>query len=242
MKIIRCATGLATTAGRDRLHGQRKLAANIYSLHSFRHTFVSFCANSGVPLAVVAEIVGHGNPAMTEHYSHISTESKREAIKALPSICITTSQDDDVIDEPLSLRRKAIAEALETVGSDVLDEVEQLLKARELKRQDSVYLPDKVEQSASHLPTLKKSRREGLQSFDLRDAGLSDMAASRPHQLLLHSGGLLPFLADSHVQEWRDEHVSGGVCCLLSVLDWFMVQAKMAAFRPSRPKALFRAR
>lgn len=135
MKIIRCATGVATTASKDRSHGQRKLAANVYSLHSFRHTFVSFCANAGVPLAVVAEIVGHGNPAMTEHYSHISTESKREAIKALPSICITVPQDDDVIDEPLSLRRKAIAEALETFDSSVLDEVEQLLKERELKRQ-----------------------------------------------------------------------------------------------------------
>jgi len=138
MKIIRYATGMATTANKDRSRGQRKLAANVYSLHSFRHTFVSFCANAGVPLAVVAEIVGHGNPAMTEHYSHISTESKREAIKALPSICITSSQDDDVIDEPLSLRRKAIAEALETVDSSVLDEVEQLLRERALKRQDSV--------------------------------------------------------------------------------------------------------
>ena len=73
MKIIRCATGEETTAGKARLQGQRKLAANVYSLHSFRHTFVSFCANAGVPLAVVAEIIGHGNPIMTEHYSHIST-------------------------------------------------------------------------------------------------------------------------------------------------------------------------
>ena len=132
MKIIRCATGVATTASKDRSHGQRKLAANVYSLHSFRHTFVSFCANAGVPLAVVAEIVGHGNPAMTEHYTHISPESKREAIKALPSICITAPQDGDVIDEPLSLRRKAIAEALETVDSKALDEVERLLKKRGL--------------------------------------------------------------------------------------------------------------
>ena len=138
MKIIRCATGVATTASKDRSHGQRKLAANVYSLHSFRHTFVSFCANAGVPLAVVAEIIGHGNPAMTEHYSHISTESKREAIKALPSICITAPQDGDVIDEPLSLRRKAIAEALETVDSAVLDEVEKLLRELALKKQDSV--------------------------------------------------------------------------------------------------------
>ena len=130
MKIIHCATGEETTANKDRLQGQRKLAANVYSLHSFRHTFVSFCANAGVPLAVVAEIVGHGNPAMTEHYSHISAESKREAIKALPSISVATSQDDDVIDEPLSLRRKAIAEALENADSKVLDAVEQLLGLR----------------------------------------------------------------------------------------------------------------
>ena len=62
----------------------------------------------------------------------ISTETKRDAIKALPSICIAGPQEDDVIDEPLSLRRKAIAEALETVDSKVLDEVERLLKKRGL--------------------------------------------------------------------------------------------------------------
>lgn len=83
-KIIHCATGLEPTTRKT--HGQRKLAANAYSLHSFRHSFVSFCANSGVPLAVVAEIVGHGNPAMTRHYSHITTAAKAEAIAALPEL------------------------------------------------------------------------------------------------------------------------------------------------------------
>ena len=141
MKIIHCATGEETTASKDRLQGQRKLAANIYSLHSFRHTFVSFCANAGVPLAVVAEIVGHGNPAMTEHYSHISTESKRSAIMALPSFSNPASQgqDDVVIDEPLSLQRKAIADALEKADSKVLEEVEQLLQSRGL-----ILKPDSV--------------------------------------------------------------------------------------------------
>ena len=128
MKIIHCATGEETTADKECLPGQRKLAANIYSLHSFRHTFVSFCANAGVPLAVVAEIVGHGNPAMTEHYSHISTESKRSAIKSLPSLAASVPDDDVVIDEPLSLQRKTIADALEKADSMVLDEVERLLK------------------------------------------------------------------------------------------------------------------
>ena len=132
MKIIHCATGEETTASKDRSHGQRKLAANIYSLHSFRHTFVSFCANAGVPLAVVAEIVGHGNPAMTEHYSHISTESKRSAIKSLPSLAASVPDDDVVIDDPLSIQRRAIADALENADSKVLDEMEQLLKDRGL--------------------------------------------------------------------------------------------------------------
>lgn len=57
-----------------------------YSMHSFRHTFVSFCANAGVPLAVVQEIVGHGNPAMTQHYAHISQETAQKAIDTLPQI------------------------------------------------------------------------------------------------------------------------------------------------------------
>lgn len=55
-----------------------------YSMHSFRHTFVSFCANSGVPLSVVQFIVGHSNPAMTRHYTHIALETAKKAINALP--------------------------------------------------------------------------------------------------------------------------------------------------------------
>ncbi len=81
-KIIHCATGEAVTA--ESCSGHRVYRANRYSLHSFRHTFVSFCANAGVPLDVVATIVGHGNPAMTRHYAHITNEAKKQAIATLP--------------------------------------------------------------------------------------------------------------------------------------------------------------
>ena len=137
MKIIRCATGEETKASKDRLQGKRKLAANVYSLHSFRHSLASFLINAGVPLAVVTEILGHGNPIVTEHYSHISAESKKSAIKALPSLTTSATQDDGVIDEPLSLQRKAIADALEKADSTVLDEVERLLKDRGLLMDES---------------------------------------------------------------------------------------------------------
>ena len=83
-KIIRCATGLAITdADRDE---HRIYRANRYSLHSFRHTFVSFCANAGVPLDVVATIVGHSSSSMTRHYAHISDDAKKNAINTLPSL------------------------------------------------------------------------------------------------------------------------------------------------------------
>ena len=128
MKIIRCATGLNTTAAASDTFGRRKLAANAYSLHSFRHTFVSFAANAGVPLAVVAEIVGHGNPAMTRHYSHITTEAKRGAIDALPMIGRQTTALLDDPDPLADARRRAI-DAIQDADEKTLAAVLELLKA-----------------------------------------------------------------------------------------------------------------
>jgi len=54
--------------------------------HSLRHTYVSLCANAGVPLAVVQSIVGHTNPAMTRHYFHESDAALRSAAAALPDV------------------------------------------------------------------------------------------------------------------------------------------------------------
>ena len=42
------------------------------TFHSLRHTFVSKCVEAGVPPHIVQEIVGHGSPAMTQHYTHLS--------------------------------------------------------------------------------------------------------------------------------------------------------------------------
>lgn len=63
---------------------RRKKKANVYGFHSFRHSFVSFCAKAGVPMPVVQSIVGHGSPAITRHYIHIGEGAARQAINALP--------------------------------------------------------------------------------------------------------------------------------------------------------------
>lgn len=54
--------------------------------HSLRHTYVSLCANAGVPLAIVQAIVGHTNPAMTAHYFHESDAALQGAASALPDV------------------------------------------------------------------------------------------------------------------------------------------------------------
>ncbi len=72
---------------------RRKLGANVYSLHSFRHTFVSFCVNSGVPMEIVAAIVGHGNPVMTRHYAHVNDDAKQSAIDVLPTLAAHEEPD-----------------------------------------------------------------------------------------------------------------------------------------------------
>lgn len=80
-KVIRFV-GLETT---QEVENTRRLKnASIYGFHSFRHSFVSFCAKGGVPLPIVQSIVGHGNPAMTRHYVHIGEESAKKAIASLP--------------------------------------------------------------------------------------------------------------------------------------------------------------
>jgi integrase len=52
-------------------------------LHSFRHYFVSACANGGVPERVVMEWVGHADSAMVRHYFHLHDEEAQRRMNGL---------------------------------------------------------------------------------------------------------------------------------------------------------------
>ena len=119
-RIIRCALGVEVTGHESA--GKRKLGVSLYSLHSFRHSFVSLCVNSGVPLEIVAEIVGHGSPAMTRHYSHIHDEAKRKAIAALPQLDMECQPDS------LEAIRAEITARLRTADESTLKKVLDILK------------------------------------------------------------------------------------------------------------------
>ncbi len=94
---------------------------SIYGFHSLRHTFVSICANRGVPLAIVQELVGHGNPAITRHYFHSDEGSVRKAIATLPSAtpALSESPRDTII--------KAIPEHLQKADDKTLEKIAKLL-------------------------------------------------------------------------------------------------------------------
>ncbi len=51
--------------------------------HTLRHTFASHLVMRGVPLKAVQELLGHATIEMTMRYSHLSPDSRREAVAAL---------------------------------------------------------------------------------------------------------------------------------------------------------------
>jgi len=53
--------------------------------HSLRHTWVSMHAAAGTPGAVIQASVGHANPSMTAHYTHVNESTARDVARALPA-------------------------------------------------------------------------------------------------------------------------------------------------------------
>ncbi len=56
------------------------------SPHTFRHTFASWLVQKGVPLFVIAKLLGHRSTAMVErHYGHLAPSNFTDAIATLPA-------------------------------------------------------------------------------------------------------------------------------------------------------------
>ncbi len=53
------------------------------TFHTLRHTFASWLAIQGTPILTIKELLGHQTLAMTERYSHLIPDTKREAVLSL---------------------------------------------------------------------------------------------------------------------------------------------------------------
>lgn len=117
-KLLR-AVGLETN---EKLDGYVHKVAK-YGFHSFRSSFVSMCAEMGVPLSVVQELVGHQSQELTQHYFHLGDEAARKAIATLPGFGATAAT--------IPANVEAVFKELSSMGKDDLlairDKIDTLL-------------------------------------------------------------------------------------------------------------------
>ncbi len=52
-----------------------------FTFHDLRHTFATRLADKGVPLSVLAELLGHSDIRMTKRYAHATEKAKHEAVQ-----------------------------------------------------------------------------------------------------------------------------------------------------------------
>jgi integrase len=89
----------------------RKRAVVEVGFHSLRHTFVSLCRENNAPLAVVESIVGHSNPMMTRHYTHVGELAIGRAVTLLPSV-ISDDKPERNGDETILTKIQDIAKSM----------------------------------------------------------------------------------------------------------------------------------
>ena len=107
-----------TENGNVKLVPTGKRAVVEVGFHSLRHSFVSLCREANAPLAVVEAIVGHSNPAMTRHYTHVGEIAAKKAIASLPSLSgVSIPQEARTVKGNESDKLKQIAKTLKGMNA-----------------------------------------------------------------------------------------------------------------------------
>ena len=103
----------------------RKRKMTVYGFHSLRHSFASFCAEAGVPKAVLLSILGTDSKIADKYYTHVSEESQRKAVEAISNRNTTSSREK--IDRVLNLLMPD-GKQLDTTSNSTLQQVLEILK------------------------------------------------------------------------------------------------------------------
>ena len=64
---------------------ERGITRRLYGFHSFRHYYASTCANAGVPITTLAQILGDNISTLQRYYLHASDANRDKALAALPN-------------------------------------------------------------------------------------------------------------------------------------------------------------
>ena len=58
----------------------------IVTFHTLRHTFASWLALQGTPILTIKELLGHQSLVMTERYSHLTPDHKKNAVDGIEAM------------------------------------------------------------------------------------------------------------------------------------------------------------
>ena len=92
----------------------------VYGFHSLRHSFASFCAEAGVPKAVLLSILGTESEIADKYYTHVGNEAQEKAIAAISG---TTFESPD---------KARIQQVLDFIGQKPLPLPDDLHQIREI--------------------------------------------------------------------------------------------------------------
>ena len=117
LRVIRWI-GLETSV---RVPGRNK-KMTIYGVHSLRHSFASFCAEAGVPKAVLLSILGTDSEIADKYYTHMGSQAQQQAIQA-----VSGAHESDSPQEKIRLVKAFLASHPEPV-QETLDKIALLLE------------------------------------------------------------------------------------------------------------------
>ena len=99
----------------------RNKKMTVYGFHSLRHSFCSFCAEAGVPKAVLLSILGTQGDIADKYYTHVGDAAQRDAINAISGGVGNSSLKDRVQSVLKLLKTKP------TPTKSVLEQIENML-------------------------------------------------------------------------------------------------------------------
>ena len=98
----------------------RKKKMTVYGFHSLRHSFASFCAEAGVPKAVLMSILGTESEIADKYYTHVGNEAQEKAIAAISG---TTFESPD---------KAKIQKALDFIGQVTIPTMESMTQLKKI--------------------------------------------------------------------------------------------------------------